>query len=159
MSISASIIDETSGLFSRDYFEQRLCEEVSRAQRYDVPMSFLIMQLDNQDELKNTLENDGFEKIVRNIGEIIRKEIRHSDILAKMDEASFGLLLVHTDPQGAKVLAKRLKKIIRENTGESISIVIMDGCGDDSGAMLLEKAEYMMDGLQLDGGNILLVAN
>ncbi len=105
--------DENEGLLSIDFFNKRIAEEVERADRYNDPLSMIMLTLDN---LKmHELEFSVKEEVVKETAKIANGVIRKYDILVKIDDEKFILLMPKTNKSGAIIVAEKIRKALNEN--------------------------------------------
>jgi RNA polymerase sigma-B factor len=90
----ASIVDPVTGLYSRDYFEARLEEEVNRATRHKLEVSVVRVALG-----EDLAEAGLFAKIAQTI----KSTMRRADIVARTDTREIGAVLPHTGETCATV--------------------------------------------------------
>jgi len=104
--------DEEVGLLSIDFFNKRIAEEIERADRYNDPLAMIMLTLDN---LKNhKLESSAKEEMVKEIAKIANSVIRKYDILVRIDDEKFILLMPKTNKSGAIVVAEKIRKALNE---------------------------------------------
>lgn len=103
---AVSFRDELTSFFSPSYFEEYLKQEITRSRRYRHPFSLCLLEIDG-------LENEDEEKVLKEIGERIRKRARTSDVVARSDER-FLLLLPETNKEWGQQLVKSLRKRLDE---------------------------------------------
>ncbi|HTR44565.1 MAG TPA: diguanylate cyclase, partial [Thermodesulfovibrionales bacterium] len=109
----AGLIDDATGLFSHRYFQIRLAQEVDRAVRYKRPMNLMILDIDSFGTyVREQGEHEGTE-VVRRLGELLRKNIRGSDIVVRYGGDSFAVVLPDTVLTAALSLANKFNAIIR----------------------------------------------
>ncbi len=95
-------------------WEESLAREVNRAARARMPLSLVIVQLDQLDrlnEIGGRAAGDTGIQIVRNILEIT---CRCRDIAARLGGDEFALLLPRTHAAEARVLAERIRSLVSE---------------------------------------------
>jgi len=99
------------GVLKKEVFEEFLDNIISQAQRYQKPTSFLSFRLDNEDLLREIFGDfykEKFNKIIRDVSQTIRS----SDIMGKIDDNTFVVVLTNTDYLGAVFFLRRFKNII-----------------------------------------------
>lgn len=101
-------LDELTGLPNQRAFVERIGEEVQRAARFSLPMSILLLDLDNFDSLSVQLGVEAAREVLRDIGQTLQQKTRAVDIVARYGAHQFGAILPNTDQQGAILLAERL---------------------------------------------------
>lgn len=83
-------------------FLRRIEEELERAKRFDLRLSLVIIDLPGQ----IASEQDA----VSQLQETVRRELRGSDVLGKMDGHRVAALLTHTDAPGSHRVVGRLRR-------------------------------------------------
>ena len=99
-----AITDPETSLFSYDFLSFKLDEEFKRAQRFRYPLSCVMLGFDGQAE----------ETVLRKLASIILQSSRDTDVLGRFDESSFLFLLPHTGPDGAAIMADRIRDTVEE---------------------------------------------
>jgi len=107
-----NVTDSLTSIYNRRYLEQRLSEEVDRAARYRAPLSVMMLDIDHFKSINDTWGHQAGDKILSEIGELIKSSGRVSDIVARYGGEEFLILAPSTDAEAAYNLAER----IRENT-------------------------------------------
>lgn len=102
--------DPQSGFYHPFYFETRMQEEMKRAKRYHFPVTLLILRFIPPPPGKKNLVS--VEKLWRELGHVLCKNVRASDLIAPIGETKLGLLLPHTTQSQAKKMGDRLKEIL-----------------------------------------------
>ncbi|MBE0425466.1 MAG: diguanylate cyclase [Nitrospirae bacterium] len=109
----AGLIDELTGIFSHRYFQIRLAQEVERATRYKLPLNLLILDLDYFDQyVKKHGEHYG-NLTIKKVAELLKKNIRGSDVLVRYGGDSFAIILPNTVVSAALSMGNRFNAIIR----------------------------------------------
>ena len=103
-----SSIDEMTTLFNKREFLQRVKEEVNRARRYGRKLSILIFDLDNFKEWNDTYGHLAGDKLLREIGEIIKSSTRSTDLAFRFGGDEFVILFPETSIDGASLTAQKI---------------------------------------------------
>jgi diguanylate cyclase (GGDEF)-like protein len=106
--------DPLTGLSSRRFFEERLGEEWARAFRYHHPLSLVIGDLDNFKQINDRYGHPTGDRVLASVGELLRRDLRQSDIAARYGGDEFALLLPETEEEGALLTAERLRVKVKE---------------------------------------------
>jgi len=97
-------------------FDLKMNEKVSYYSRYKEKGSFILMILDI-DYFKKVNDEYGHktgDEILIKISEMIRQEIRNTDILYRIGGEEFALIVDGVEIEGSKILAEKLLKKVRE---------------------------------------------
>ena len=104
-----AITDGLTGLFNHRYFYERLRDEVVRARRYGLPLSLLMLDLDDFKHYNDSYGHPAGDRVLRRVAQIMRAELRRSvDVAARYGGEEFAVILPHTDPGGAERVGRRL---------------------------------------------------
>jgi diguanylate cyclase (GGDEF)-like protein len=106
--------DALTGLASRRRFMEALELELKRAQRHERPCSVLMLDVDHFKRI-----NDGFghpvgDEVLTNLGRLIARSVRSTDVAGRIGGEEFALLLPETDIDGAKEIAERLRAAVEQ---------------------------------------------
>lgn len=86
-------LDQLTGLYNRRSGEQRLAEEISRAVRYDRPLTVLLIDLDGLKQINDKLGHAAGDAMLKAFSERLRKAIRGSDLAVRLGGDEFLVLL------------------------------------------------------------------
>ena len=102
-------IDPLTGLYSKKYILTRLKEEFHRALRYEMPLSFLMIDVDGFARINDNFGFQAGDYVLLKMANIILTNTRLSDIAARFEGANFLVILPQTDAQGGYFEAERLR--------------------------------------------------
>ncbi len=111
--------DSLTGLSNHRLFQQKLGEELKRADRYEKPLSLLFMDIDHFKNVNDTYGHPVGDIVLRGVANILRGEIREVDLAARYGGEEFAVILPDTDGAGAKKIAERLRRVIMAMTFSS----------------------------------------
>jgi diguanylate cyclase (GGDEF)-like protein len=138
------MIDGLTGLWNRAYFNMQLPIQLSLSRRLKRPMCCIITDVEaprsTDVKSKRTMENEIFHAA----GDVFRAECRAEDIVCRMEEGQFALLLPSTARRAAARMAERLlhqleKQFEPHGEGVTCSFGVADTIG--GGDMLQQRAE------------------
>jgi len=112
---SLSLIDELTGFYNRRYLEERLQEELSRAKRYNYQLALALVSPDGFDEIRQLYSRSRGDAIIKQIGEIMKRNIRAIDIVARFSDTAFAVILPQTGVEGALVFGEKIRRIIERH--------------------------------------------
>ena len=103
-------LDPLSNLLHPHGFLRRLGDEVKRAREGSQPLAILLLDVDNLKVLNLDLGRERGDAILREVAAIVRASIRDVDVAGRYHEAQFAVVLPETPPQGARLVAERIRK-------------------------------------------------
>ena len=111
--VDISMKDSLTGLNNRRYFELALNKEVLRFQRYNRPMTLIVLDIDNFKSYNDTFGHLYGDLAIKTVSKNLKQNIRHSDILARIGGDEFVILLSETTKEGAIELVARISKTMQ----------------------------------------------
>ncbi len=108
-----SITDGLTGFYNMRYMHQLLDSEMGRAKRYDLHLSLLMVDLDYFKEINDTYGHPFGDKVLKQVTEKIRRNIRETDWPTRYGGDEFVVILPHTGKDRAVYMAKRIHADIR----------------------------------------------
>lgn len=109
-----SITDDKTGIYNLRYLKQRLALELRRAHRYERPLSFLMIDIDDFKRYNDTYGHIAGDVVIKEIADVIRGLCRQIDMVARYGGEEFCVMLPETDGAGAEMVAKRLIDLVAE---------------------------------------------
>lgn len=104
--------DALTRLPNRHFFDERMVQELKRHQRYRIPLTLMIMDLDHFKRVNDTFGHQAGDMVLREIGRLLQEMLRSSDFAARYGGEEFVMLLSHTTEEQAWFLAERLRESI-----------------------------------------------
>jgi two-component system cell cycle response regulator len=109
-----AVTDYLTGLYNIRYFYSRLEEEFSRAERYQLPLNCIMLDIDHFKKINDTYGHRIGDFVLREFAQLVKRHTRKSDLLARYGGEEFILLLPQTSLKGALIEAKRLQKVVKD---------------------------------------------
>lgn len=100
--------DELTGLHNRRHFYQAVQNELGKALASKEPLSLMLMDLDGLKLVNDEYGHGVGDVVLANLGKVIVKHTRGSDVAARVGGDEFGVVMPATDKRGAFALARRL---------------------------------------------------
>jgi diguanylate cyclase (GGDEF)-like protein len=107
-----AVTDPLTQLGNRRRLVERLTQEVDRARRFDHELSMLVLDIDDFKEINDNLGHPQGDEVLRAIAETVHDTTRTIDVRARYGGDELALLLLETGPEGALILAERLRERI-----------------------------------------------
>jgi diguanylate cyclase (GGDEF)-like protein len=109
-----ALTDALTGCFNRRSFEMQLDRELQLGTRLNQPVALLMLDLDRFKQLNDTVGHDAGDAALRLLADCFRSELRAVDMAARFGGDEFGLILPQAYPDGASIVAERLRERIEE---------------------------------------------
>ncbi len=84
--------DVATGLPNRVFIDRRIADELARAKRHARSIALMTCRLANQGEFVERMGEDAGRRLVVKVSEIIRDNLRGFDVVARIDDVTFGIL-------------------------------------------------------------------
>ncbi len=117
-----SFTDPLTGVYNHRYLQQRMQEEFKRAQRYNDPLSCIMVDLDHFKQVNEEHGNDYGDFVLKELCEILKRCVREHDIVTRYGSDEFLIILPRTHFTGSLTVADRIWKSITENPFDSKKI-------------------------------------
>jgi diguanylate cyclase (GGDEF)-like protein len=105
-----AVTDVLTGLSNRRRLMTRLDEEVARARRYKTPLSVVMIDIDHFKQVNDTYGHAMGDEVLRNIGTMLKANVRNTDLAARYGGEELTLVLPHTDLAAAVQVAENLRQ-------------------------------------------------
>jgi len=109
-----SRLDTVTGLYNHRIFYERFEDELNRAKRYDSPLTLVLIDLDNFKTVNDTRGHLFGDHMLVKCAEILRHELRQTDIISRYGGDEFGIILTETTRQHGHGMMVRLSNAIAE---------------------------------------------
>jgi diguanylate cyclase (GGDEF)-like protein len=107
-------LDELTGLYNRNFFMQRIKEEIKKSWRLKQPLALIFLDLDFFKQVNDQHGHQMGDQLLTEFGSFIKKAIREYDIACRFGGEEFIILLPHTQLNNAFNLAERLRNKLAE---------------------------------------------
>lgn len=104
------------GLFSEAEIQRLMRIEFERSQRYKVQLVCLVIAVDRMDRMQDLYGQEFKNDLLRGVQSLLRQTVRESDLTGTVVDDKVIVLVTHTPPEGARVLANRLLEGARKLT-------------------------------------------
>ncbi|KAA3628753.1 MAG: GGDEF domain-containing protein [Proteobacteria bacterium] len=106
--------DALTGLGNHGHFQQRLQEEVARAERYGHTLTLLLLDLDHFKQINDRYGHQKGDAVLSSFGKIMKTGLRDVDYAARYGGEEFAVIMPETDGAGAMEIAERLRRKMGE---------------------------------------------
>ena len=126
-----SITDSLTQVFNRQYFMDRIKQEVKRSYRYGTHVSLLMLDIDYFKKVNDTYGHQAGDSVLAGVAGLIKDGLRDTDLFARYGGEEFCLLAMAMDQAGAELLAERLRKKVESAEfvpgGNSLKVTVSIG--------------------------------
>ena len=105
-------VDPLTGVFSRRFFEEQIVREVERANREQIPLTLVMVDLDNFKEVNDRFGHPAGDAVLTGVGTLLNDHVRKIDMVTRFGGEEFAILLPGADREQAVVICERLRSIV-----------------------------------------------
>ena len=138
--------DNLTGLYNRRYFENELDKIDVRSQ---LPLSIIMADINGLKIINDSLGHKKGDEVLIKSAEILKKEIRDKDILARYGGDEFVILLAQTDEEESEKIINSIKRKSKDTKTDKLQVSIALGSASKSKSNqkicdILKKADNNM---------------
>lgn len=101
--------DPVSGLPGRQLMERRLGQSLINRRSVDLPLSFLYLPVGGIRAVYDAHGDPAGDALVRHLAALIRAQVRDTDLVARMDDEAFAVLLAPCPAEVSRAIAARIR--------------------------------------------------
>jgi two-component system cell cycle response regulator len=160
--------DGLTEVYNHRTFQERLAQEIARANRYSRPLSLLMIDVDHFKVYNDTYGHPQGDSVLQDLARLLREMSRTSDTVARYGGEEFAIILPETDSVGAQKIAQRLLEQVEHHPfpGQegmpggtlTISIGVATYASAGSKDALLQAADMALYTAKREGRNRVWVA-
>jgi diguanylate cyclase len=144
--------DALTGAHSRYAYERRVEAEFRLWERHSQPLSFAFWDIDLFKHVNDSFGHEAGDRLLRSVADLLGRNKRAEDFLARIGGEEFVLLLPMTPLEGAVVVAEKLRAVIEaaafRHHGEPVDVTISSGLTEfragDTPTTVYERADRAM---------------
>ncbi len=159
--------DELTGLSNRRDFMEQANRELARAQRYQKPLTVLMIDIDHFKRVNDTWGHALGDVVLQNVAHVSRGALRDFDLLGRIGGEEFAAVLVESETDAAVDVAQRLRLAVETSQttlpdGQVVKVTVSLGLTELKGRTasmdsLLIEADQAMYQAKQTGRNRLVV--
>jgi diguanylate cyclase (GGDEF)-like protein len=107
-------VDEKTGLANYRVFYKKLREEWERSERYKLPLSIVMLDLDDFKKVNDSHGHPAGDKVLREFAMLVSGGARGTDLAARYGGEEFAMILPHTDRERAERVAERVRAAVAD---------------------------------------------
>lgn len=106
--------DPLTKIYNRLKLNEILMLEIKKSDRYKIPLSIIMLDIDHFKEVNDTYGHDIGDDVLVKLTKSISANIREVDMFARWGGEEFVIMLPNTDENGALITAENLRSIIAD---------------------------------------------
>ena len=156
--------DGLTGVGSRRYFNQAFDIEIGRADRHDVALSLIFMDIDHFKRINDIHGHTVGDQVLSEFAALISGHVRAHDTFARWGGEEFVLLVPETGLDGARKLAEKLLALIRAAQFTDVGRVtcsfgVVERCAGETRAEVVARADEALYRAKAEGRNRVVALN
>jgi len=148
--VTTNLVDKMTKLFVRGVFDVVLKKEIDYSKRNDIPLSLLMIDLDDFKKVNDSYGHQKGDDVLSKIGNLILDSVRKMDIACRYGGEEISVIMPNTKLLDAKLIAERIRAKISEydfggfSITASIGVSFLEKDNDEMSDLLLlaDKALY-----------------
>ncbi|MBL4621966.1 MAG: GGDEF domain-containing protein [Immundisolibacteraceae bacterium] len=130
---AAATVDALTGLLNRGAFDEQLIQAIDDTRAAAQPLSLIMVDIDHFKKINDAMGHLVGDKVIKAVGQAIRKQTRGQDTSARIGGEEFAIILSNTSTTGAEVVAENIRKAVEKivlrktNQTEKITTVTLSG--------------------------------
>jgi diguanylate cyclase (GGDEF)-like protein len=108
--LDAALRDSSTRAFNRRYFQERLQGEVAFADRHQVPLALLLLDVDHFKEINDQYGHPVGDEVLRKLVDVLSQTLRCEDVLARYGGEEFVVLARRSNRALGMEFAERLRR-------------------------------------------------
>lgn len=146
-----SLTDQLTGQRNRRFMDNNLMPILALAARQNVPVCFTILDIDDFKEVNDQYGHTAGDYILKELGMMLSRTFRHSDIIVRYGGDEFLIVLFDTNSQHCREMMdgfrKKIEKRVFEFQDEQMKITASIGayCEDFTGKVKLKDLKYYIN--------------
>ncbi len=155
-----TVVDELTGLYNYRYFDRKLRTEIRRAERYGLPLSLIMIDIDWFKRCNDTYGHLFGNLVLQDLSSRIKESVRDVDEVCRYGGEEFVVILPQTKKEDAQMIGERIRQRVERddfgNNQESFKVKITVSVGvasyPENGSIPKELIEKMDQALYLAKG-------
>ncbi len=111
-----AVTDDLTGLFNMRQMYDKIDFELKRAKRFERRVACIMMDIDHFKEVNDTHDHLFGSFVIKELGKLIRNNMRDVDFAARYGGDEFLIVLTETSEKGTSTFTERLRSVIEKHT-------------------------------------------
>lgn len=118
-----ALLDNLTKAYNRNGFNDIFIKELKRADRYNEPLSIIMLDIDHFKKINDTYGHLRGDEVLKSLSAVIKQHMRSSDYFVRWGGEEFIVLATETLLEGAKTLAENLRAKVEEFNFEEVGTI------------------------------------
>lgn len=141
--------DSLTEVYNRTYFREIFEREIGERRRYKIPLSMVIVNIDNLKQIYRNYGKTTGDKVLKQFGKLLIENTRMVDMVFRIEDDNFLILLPNTNIDGAKVVSKKIRNIANStlfegNISMTVNTTALECEEDDTEETVVDKAYKLL---------------
>ena len=119
-----AITDSLTGIYNHGFLYEILGKEFSRAERYNLPLSLLMLDIDCFKKVNDSYGHPQGDTVLCKLSQILKNNVRVCDILGRYGGEEFSIILPESKLEDSINLAERIRKEVEQYNFGDVNKVI-----------------------------------
>lgn len=142
-------LDGLTKLKNHRVFQEKIREEFQKAVRYKMPLSLILMDVDDFKGYNDRFGHPAGDEVLKGISKILRGMVRETDLAARYGGEEFAVIMPYTEGREALLLSHRLLEAIRIHSWPHRSITASLGVSSyapniEDASVLIKQADIAL---------------
>jgi diguanylate cyclase (GGDEF)-like protein len=129
--------DELTGLYNRRHFKQFFANELSKIKRYKTEDCLVLIDLDDFKFINDNYGHNTGDKALKFFADVLRENLRDSDIYARMSGDEFVILFVNCSKQNAVERLEGMRRLLKQRKLGNLEVSFSYGVSEINSEMEL----------------------
>ena len=163
-----AITDHHTNAYNQRYLFPRLRDDIERSSRNALPLSILLLDLDNFKQVNDRHGHAVGDRVLRIVADRVRGSVRLTDVLVRRGGEEFVLIMPDTGRKRAAAVADRIRSSLSDNqidcgrgirVAQTVSIGVAMWNGRETAEELEARADTAMYEAKRKGRNTVVAAD
>ena len=154
-----SITDALTDVYNRRHLDATLKRELERSRETGAPLAVIMFDADHFKTFNDTYGHDQGDRVLKMAGQVMKGAVRKYDVPCRYGGEEFTVILPSTGPEGAMLVAERLRQDVEAMNVDGLKVTISLGVACfpmiavDSPEALVEAADVALYRAKESGRN------
>ena len=151
-----SIVDDLTQLYNSRHFYYQLKIEIDRANRYEQPLTLLLLDLDNFKAFNDAYGHVEGDQVLWRLGQVVKRCLRQTDSAYRYGGEEFTILLPMTTSADGAVTAERIRTEFKKENfspapGQDVHVTVSIGLAQYKPQEEMKAFVHRVDQLMYQG--------